>query len=137
LIVVDTSAFVAAILSEEDGPGYAAAIVSAAACLVSAVTAYETRVVLGMRYGGGYLETFEEYLADSRVEVVPFDAAQARDAFAAYRRFGKGTGHPAQLNLADCAAYALARLRGLPLLYKGEDFGRTDVLTASLLAPSS
>jgi ribonuclease VapC len=131
LIVADTSAFAAAILAEDDGPGYAAALVSAETCLVSAVTAYETRIVLGMRFGGRYLAVFEDYLTDSRVEVVPFDAAQARAAFDAYRRFGKGSGHPAQLNLADCAAYALAQLRGLPLLYKGNDFGRTDVLTAS------
>jgi ribonuclease VapC len=128
LIVVDTSAFVVAILSEEDGPAYAAAISGAERCLVSAVTAYEARVVLGMRYPAAYLHALEEYLQEANAEVVAFAAEQARAAYDAYRRFGKGTGHPAGLNLADCAAYALARSTGLPLLYKGRDFAHTDVL---------
>ena len=62
--------------------------------------------------------------------VVSFDDEMAKAAFEAYRRFGKGQGNPAQLNIVDCAAYALAQARSQPLLYKGTDFARTDVLAA-------
>jgi ribonuclease VapC len=61
---------------------------------------------------------------------VPLDEAQARIAREAYRDFGKGSGHKAQLNFGDCFAYALARATNEPLLYKGTDFGQTDVKTA-------
>jgi ribonuclease VapC len=63
---------------------------------------------------------------------VPFDGALAQAAFDAFRRFGKGQGHPAQLNIVDCAVYAVAMARSEPLLFKGGDFARTDVLTALL-----
>jgi ribonuclease VapC len=53
-----------------------------------------------------------------------------REAFDAFRRFGKGQGHPAQLNLVDCAVYALAKVRAQPLLFKGDDFARTDIPSA-------
>jgi ribonuclease VapC len=66
-----------------------------------------------------------------RLEIVPFDRQQLVLAHEAYRRFGKGH-HPAGLNLIDCAAYALARQRGEPLLFKGEDFARTDVEMVAL-----
>jgi ribonuclease VapC len=62
--------------------------------------------------------------------VHPFDAQQSERAFAAYRRFGNGSGHPARLNLGDCAAYALATSLDLPLLFKGDDFSHTDVRSA-------
>jgi ribonuclease VapC len=63
---------------------------------------------------------------------VSFDGEMARAAFDAFRRFGKGQGHPAQLNIVDCAAYALAKARSQPLLFKGGDFARTDVLSAAI-----
>jgi ribonuclease VapC len=62
--------------------------------------------------------------------VVPFDDEMARIAFNAFRHFGKGQGHPAQLNIVDCAVYALAKARSEPLLFKGEDFDRTDIRSA-------
>jgi len=64
------------------------------------------------------------------IVVAPFDDEMARVAFDAFRRFGKGQGHPAQLNVVDCAVYALAKLRSQPLLYKGDDFARTDIPSA-------
>lgn len=63
-------------------------------------------------------------------EVVPVDADHVRVARAAYRDFGRGSGHPAKLNLGDCFSYALASITGEPLLYKGDDFGYTDVRSA-------
>jgi ribonuclease VapC len=73
---------------------------------------------------------FDDICRDSALIVVPFDAEQARIAREAYRTFGKGSGHKARLNFGDCFAYALARVTGEPLLYKGGDFGETDVASA-------
>jgi ribonuclease VapC len=64
------------------------------------------------------------------IVVVPFDDGMARAAFKAFRRFGKGRGNPAQLNIVDCAVYTLAKSRSQPLLFKGADFARTDVASA-------
>ena len=64
---------------------------------------------------------------DHPISVMPFGVDDARSATAACQRYGEGTGHPAQLNLADCAAHALATSLGAPLLFKGGDFTRTDV----------
>jgi ribonuclease VapC len=73
----------------------------------------------------GALE-LDNFLMRARLDVVPFDAEQAQVARLAFRRYGKGL-HPAGLNFGDCAAYALAKTRGEPLLFKGDDFPRTDV----------
>lgn len=62
--------------------------------------------------------------------MVPFDGEMCDAAFDAFRKFGKGQGSAAQLNIVDCVAYALAKLRGLPLLYKGSDYAATDVRSA-------
>ena len=71
-------------------------------------------------------ETVPDFVTRERIEIVPFDAAHSDLAFEAYGRYGKGR-HPARLNMGDCAAYALAKARGWPLLYKGDDFSATDV----------
>ena len=76
------------------------------------------------------VQGFHDLLESWRPEVRGFDLEQASLAFAAYRRFGKGSGHKARLNLGDCAAYALARSLDLPLLFKGDDFTHTDVRSA-------
>lgn len=134
-MVIDTSAVVAAV-AEADGRPYLEAIQDAGTSgAVSAVSLYETRVVLaGNARGGGrfppnILRDAEELLRLSGTEVVPFDRQQAILAHQAYLRFGKGN-HPAKLNFADCAAYALAQLRREPLLFKGNDFSQTDVTPA-------
>ena len=71
---------------------------------------------------------FWQWLIDNEVEIVPFDELQARAAAVAFDRYGKGIDPEAQLNLADCAAYALAMTMNCPLLFKGNDFTATDVL---------
>jgi ribonuclease VapC len=80
--------------------------------------------------GAAAIPVFEELLIEAAIVVVPFDRSLADAAFAAFRRYGKGQGHPAQLNIFDCAAYALADSHGLPLLFKGADFTHTDVIRA-------
>lgn len=126
-MILDTSAIVAAIGSEPDGLLYRKAMLDARDLAISAVTALETRIVLYVRHGEAAVGEFDEMLQNAGVLVMPFDDETAKAAFEAFRRYGKGRGHPAQLNIVDCAAYALAKSRDEPLLFKGDDFARTDV----------
>lgn len=93
------------------------------------MTDYETRLVSFHRKGKGLLEDYETLLPNGDLSVVVFDCMQSSLAFEAYRRFGKGH-HPAALNFADCAAYALAKSLDAPLLFKAGDFAKTDVRRA-------
>ena len=86
---------------------------------MSAVAVLEAKIVLSDRFGSAAVEFFDELLETAGIAVVPFDADMARGAFEAFQRFGKGGGHPAQLNIVDCAVYALAKVRSQPLLFKG------------------
>ncbi|MCU0261410.1 MAG: type II toxin-antitoxin system VapC family toxin [Ilumatobacteraceae bacterium] len=125
MIAVDTSALVAVVLGEEDAERYLAALQDDVTRL-SVVSLVEARIVVEARQGldaGRDLELLVDATID---EVVVVDDVHAVAAVAAWRRFGKGR-HPAALNFGDCFAYALARLDGSPLLFKGDDFGQTDV----------
>ena len=128
-MVLDTSAIIAAITNELDGARYRAAILSAESLLISAPAAFETKIVLQSRLAGG-VALFDEMIGRAGIVVVPFDEEMVNAAFDAFRRFGKGQGHPAQLNIVDCAVYALAKTRSQPLLFKGGDFAKTDVAVA-------
>jgi len=125
-VVIDTSAIIAAL----DGPQFFAALVAAVAPAMSALTAYECRIVLGRARGVGKVQDFDLLMQRLAVEIVPFDAVQALAAHEACVKYGRGSGAKAQLNLCDCAAYALARTRDEPLLFKGDDFLQTDIAPA-------
>jgi ribonuclease VapC len=127
-MVIDTSAIVAMLLGEEDAPLYRDALATAADPRMSAVTDYELRIVLGQQ-GPNMIQRYDELIEESGIAVVDFDRSQSLLAHEAYGRWGKGY-HPARLNLGDCAAYALARTLGTPLLFKGGDFARTDIRRA-------
>lgn len=129
-MVIDTSAIFAAVANEPDGELYRRAIKTSQIRLISAITLLETRIVLFSRFGEVSIVTFDELVERARITVVPFDREMSDAAFDAFRKFGKGQGTAAHLNIMDCAAYALAKLRGLPLLYKGGDFAATDVRSA-------
>jgi ribonuclease VapC len=129
-MVIDTSAIFAAIAGESDSATYRAAIKTASIRLMSGVTLLETRIVLFSRIGSGAIVTLYELMKRAEIIEIPFDEQQSEVAFDAFKRYGKGRGHPAQLNIIDCAAYALARSRDLPLLFKGKDFAQTDVTPA-------
>jgi len=131
-MVLDTSAIFAAIAGEVDSTDYRLAIKNASLRLISAITLLETRIVLFSRIGGGAIDTLDQLIERAQIGVTPFDDEQIAIAFDACKRYGKGQGHPAQLNIVDCAAYALARSRDLPLLFKGSDFAHTDVKRALL-----
>lgn len=124
-LVVDTSAVVAIIALETEAKVFTDTMASATRRIMSSVNVLEARLVLSFAKGMP-LETLPDFMARERIDIITFDEALAGLAFEAYRRFGKGR-HPAKLNMGDCAAYALAKSRGWPLLFKGDDFTQTDV----------
>ncbi len=128
MIVVDTSALVAIFELEPEAAGFAQAIRRAERLFISAMNVHETGIVLRARHGAAAVDRMWRFLLeDNDFEIVPFDEAQARAALSAFDRYGKGVHAKARLNLADCAAYALAKTRDVPSLFKGEDFSATDV----------
>jgi ribonuclease VapC len=129
-MVLDTSAIIAAVTNEPDSTRYRKAILEADTRLISSIAVLETRIVLLSRLGSTALRLFDELLEQAAIVVVPFDGEMAKLAFDAFRQFGKGQGHSAQLNIVDCAVYALAKFRAEPLLFKGDDFARTDISSA-------
>lgn len=129
MIVVDTSALIAILRNEDDAARYARALVDAERCLMSAVSRLEAGMVLIGRGSLDAADDLDRLVQRVAIEVAPFDDEQAALAREAFSRYGKGR-HPAALNLGDCASYALARSRGLPLLFKGNDFSRTDIAGA-------
>ena len=128
MIAVDTSAVVAVLLREPEARVFRLAIMDAGRILVSAVTVVELVAVTGR--DDALFEAVRSFLNEPHVAIEPVDATQASIAAEAYRRFGKGH-HPAGLNLGDVFSYALARQRGLPLLFKGDDFAQTDIRSAA------
>lgn len=128
-VAIDSSAWVCSLLPEPEAGQYERALTRAVGGRMSALSVLETRLVLSTKGGAPVLDAFERLLERLRIQVVAFDAAAALQAFAAHRRFGKGR-HPAGLNMGDCASYALAKALDLPLLFKGDDFARTDVTPA-------
>jgi ribonuclease VapC len=129
-MVLDTSAIVAVIASEPDAIQYRSAMLGATSLAMSAVAVLESKIVLRSRHGEAAVEAFNQTLEGAGIEIVPFGAPMAELAFDAFRRYGKGQGHPARLNIIDCAVYALAKMRGASLLFKGSDFEKTDVQAA-------
>jgi ribonuclease VapC len=126
-MVIDTSALFAIVTKEPERERFLILMKEAATVEISAVTLYETRVVLFGRFRDPQvLIQLDEILDAANCKVVPFDSNQANRATHAYRQYGKGY-HPAGLNLLDCVAYGLATARHQPLLFKGDDFSRTDV----------
>jgi ribonuclease VapC len=130
-MVIDSSVLVAILIGESDRDGYQRAIDASPLRLVSAVTKLETGMIMIGRRGLAAAEEVERLLARVSARIVPFDEHQADIARDAFARYGKGR-HKAGLNFGDCAAYALAIAEAEPLLFKGTDFGATDVEVASV-----
>lgn len=128
-MIVDSSALVAILFKEADAAAYATALRDAPSRAVAAPTVVEAAMVAEGRAGPGMGAELDDLLGAVDAEIVPFTAEHAALARDAWRRYGKGR-HPAGLNLGDCYAYALSKARGEPLLFKGEDFARTDVKAA-------
>jgi len=128
-VIVDTSALIAILLNEPEAATLAAAIEGQVVRRCSAVSLLEASIVIESRYGVNGLSRLDQLVAEALIDIVPFTLRDARSARRAYRRYGKGL-HPAGLNFADCIAYALAIDSDEPLLFKGDDFAQTDVLSA-------
>ena len=126
MIVLDTSALVAILLGEPEARDFADAIERHSPAIISAATIVETSIVVESRKGEAAGRELDLLLYRAGIEIVPVDAEQADIAREAWRRYGKGR-HTAGLNYGDCFAYALAKSSDAPLLFKGEDFARTDV----------
>lgn len=129
-MIVDTSAVMAVVAQEPGGDAVEEALATSPASQMSAATLVELTAVL-QRYGRVEVHRMvDRLLGVWDVEIVPFDAEQARIAQQAYRDYGRGSGHAAALNLGDCFSYALATVTGRPLLYVGKDFAATDIPSA-------
>jgi ribonuclease VapC len=125
-MVVDTSALLAILQDEPERRRFNEALESAAARLISVATLVETSIIIETRFGAEGLRDLDLLLERAGIEPVPVDLEQARAARSAWSRFGKGR-HAAGLNFGDSFSYALARVLGEPLLYKGDDFSQTDI----------
>jgi len=128
-MVVDTSALVAILLGEPDAERFARALSEAPVRLLSAVTRVELSCVIEGRKGETGRTDVELLLRDGGFEVVSVTPQQAEIAVDAFRRFGRGR-HRARLNIGDCFSYALAVATDQVLLFKGDDFGHTDIRPA-------
>jgi ribonuclease VapC len=129
-MVIDTSALVAIVLAENDAAWFRDRLLDPEPCRLSAVTSVEAQIVLSSRVGADAVRDLQLLVEGIGASVEPVDSAQAQLAFSCWLRFGKGR-HPAGLNLGDCFSYALARVSGEPLLFKGDDFTQTDILAVS------
>ncbi|HEV2964638.1 MAG TPA: type II toxin-antitoxin system VapC family toxin [Candidatus Angelobacter sp.] len=126
-MVIDTSAVLAWLKDETERERIIAALEAHPVCRISAVSLLETYIVVRAREHPTMLGKLHRFLEEIEAVVMPFDEQQARLADAAFQRYGKGQKHPAQLNLGDCAVYALAKSIGEPLLFVGNDFAQTDI----------
>jgi ribonuclease VapC len=128
-MIIDTSAIIAILNDEPERRSFNEAIEKSDVCLLSAAGFVEASIVMENSRGYEGLRDFDLWMAAAGIELAPVDADQAQMARQAFRQFGKGR-HPAALNFGDCFSYALAKASGFPLLFKGEDFGKTDIQAA-------
>ena len=133
MIVADTSAIVAIAFAEPERAAFVQALEGADRVLISTVSVVEARMVVHGRRGQRAVVLVDDLIRLPMFELVAPGPAEVDAAYAAFVAFGKGSGHAAGLNFGDVFSYALAKVRGLPLLYKGDNFSETDI--ASALTP--
>jgi ribonuclease VapC len=129
MIVVDTSALTAILDREPDAASYAESIAETDSPLISAATLLELHIVMLNRHGGRAGQLVDRLIQDAGFQIEDFTAQHLELAREAYARYGKGR-NSAGLNYGDCFSYALAKATGLPLLFKGSDFSKTDLVAA-------
>jgi ribonuclease VapC len=125
-MVLDTSALLVLLLDEPEAEQFRTAVEDDETRLISAATLLETALVIESRKGEAGGRELDLLVHKAEMAVVPVEQTHVDEARRAYRRYGKGR-HPAGLNFGDVFAYALARASGEPLLFKGDDFARTDI----------
>jgi len=129
-MIIDASAIIAILRDEPEAPSCAVAIASASSRRISAVNYVEAATVIDGSRDPVASRRFDDLFRAAKLTIEPVTETQARIAREAYRDFGRGSGHPAALNFGDCFAYALAKETGEPILFKGDDFSRTDLTPA-------
>jgi ribonuclease VapC len=129
-MIVDSSALVAVLKKEPDWLALLKTIESAGSVRLSAASYLETAIVLDKERDPVLSAGLEDLIAEAEIVIEPVTPEQARIARAAYRDYGKGSGHRANLNFGDCFSYALARVQREPILFKGDDFIHTDLRPA-------
>ncbi len=127
-MVIDTSAVLAILFGEEDSERFATAIDADPTRIMSSASVLEASVVASARKGPSGEREMDILLLRAGIEIIAFNEEQLRVARHAFREYGKGR-HPAGLNFGDCFSYALSRTSGEPLLFKGDDFTKTDVIS--------
>jgi len=130
-MVIDTSALIAILLGEPEAEELAIAIVNDPKRLLSAFSALEVGIVIEAKKGEAGGRDLDLLLHRAQIEIVAMTPEQCELARFAWRAFGKGR-HPAGLNIGDCCSYALAKYSGEPLLFKGDDFAKTDLQAVQL-----
>ena len=128
-MIIDSSALIAVAFMESGREVLADAMAAADICRISAATWLESCIVIESTKQAGAIARFEALLDRLSLDIVPVSVELAAEARLAHRRFGRGN-HPARLNYGDCFAYALAKVSGEPLLFKGNDFSQTDIRSA-------
>jgi ribonuclease VapC len=126
-MIIDTSALIAIFLAEPTSAALLDAMERASKRIISSVSLLEAGIVVRARSGAAALPLLYDLMDEINAEIAVFEEAHAKAAVAAFARFGKGMKHRAQLNYGDCAVYALAALRGEPVLAVGKDFATTDL----------
>ena len=126
-MIIDSSAVVAMLRREPEADDFSAAIMAAERRLLSAASYLEIGIVIDGSRDELASQRVDQLIESLEIEIAPVTESQAKLARAAYRQFGKGSGHPAGLNFGDCFSYALAMESSAPLLFKGADFAATDV----------
>ena len=130
MIAVDTSVLVA-IAKEEPEHKRFSSVLAQGDAVVGTPTLVETKFVLSSILEDHDIDALmRRLIGEGSLRPVEFTPAMADAAVVAFRRFGKGRGHPAKLNFGDCMSYAVAKVNGVPLLYKGNDFSQTDLASA-------
>jgi ribonuclease VapC len=130
-MIVDSSAVLAILWGEGPARACAEALEAAAVSRISSANWLEASIVVDSKRDPVASRRFDQLITEARLVIEPVTEDQARIAREAYRDFGKGSGHPAQLNFGDCFAYALAKTTSESLLFTGHEFGHTDVASAS------
>lgn len=129
-MIVDASAVLAIVLREAEGPEFLDRIIADPRPKISVINWMEVAIRVERQGVPDSAAAFDSLVEELGLALIPVDAEQGLIARRAYQLYGKGSGHPAQLNLGDCFAYALAVSSGEPLLFKGQDFAHTDVTPA-------
>jgi ribonuclease VapC len=127
---VDSSAVVSMVVDEPGSEEYLACVARSKSTMIAAITQIESAIAVGRYhnrdYGFGAAQV-ADFVERAEIDVLDVPADIVAEVLEAYRRYGKGTGHSAQLNFGDCFSYAFAKRLKVPMLFKGEDFARTDI----------